>query len=72
MSCRLRNVSSKNAENCKNCRKTTIDDARRLMEVKTKQQQLGRQAEELNVYVDRAYKDIAEQNDKIDRAQKTF
>lgn len=48
------------------------DDARRLMEVKTKQQQLGRQAEELNVYVDRAYKDIAEQNDKIDRAQKTF
>lgn len=48
------------------------DDARRLMEVKTKQQQLGKQVEELGGYMDKADKELGEQYDKIERANKTF
>lgn len=48
------------------------DDARRLMEVKTKQQQLGKQVEELGAYMDKADKELGEQYDKIERANKTF
>jgi prefoldin subunit 5 len=42
------------------------------MEIKTKQQQLSKQAEELNFLRDKMDKDLAEQYDKIERAQKTF
>lgn len=48
------------------------DDARRLMEVKSKQQTLTKQADELNLIRDKLDKDLAEQADKIERAQKSF
>lgn len=48
------------------------EDARRLMEIKTTQQQLHKRADEQNVQRDRLEKDLGEQADKINRAQKTF
>jgi len=48
------------------------EDARRLMEIKTKQQQLQKQAAEQSMGRERIDKEIAEQMDKIQRAQKSF
>lgn len=48
------------------------EDARRLMEIKTTQQQLHKRADEQSVQRDRLDKELGEQADKINRAQKTF
>lgn len=48
------------------------EDARRLMEVKTRQQQLHKQADEQGGLRERLDKELAEQVDKIQRAQKSF
>lgn len=48
------------------------EDARRLMEIKTQQQKLHKQADDQSMMRDRLDKDMAEQMDKIQRAQKTF
>ena len=48
------------------------DDARRLMEVKTKQQQLAKQNDDLLSYKDKVDKELGEQYEKIERAQKSF
>lgn len=42
------------------------------MEVKTKQQQLAKQNDELTLIKDKLDKDLGDQYDKIERAQKSF
>ena len=48
------------------------EDARRLMEIKTRQQQLHKQAGEQNHQRERIEKEINEQMDKVNRAQKSL
>ena len=48
------------------------EDARRLMEIKTRQQQLHKQAEDQNNQRDRIEKEINEQLEKVNRAQKSL
>lgn len=48
------------------------EDARRLMEIKSKQQQLHKQADDQSMTRERLDKELAEQVDKIQRAQKSF
>ena len=48
------------------------EDARRLMEIKTKQQQLSKQSDEMNNQRDRIEKEIGEQMEKVSRAQKSL
>ena len=48
------------------------EDARRLMEIKTKQQQLHKQSDEQSMNRERLDKEMADQYDKIQRAQKSF
>ena len=42
------------------------------MEVKTKQQGLSKQTDEVNMYKEKIEKELTEQNDKIERAQRSF
>ena len=44
------------------------EDARRLMEIKTKQQQMSKQAQDLDAVRENMDKELAEQIDKIERA----
>lgn len=48
------------------------EDARRLMEIKTKQQQLHKEADEQSMQKERLDREIAEQMDKASRAQKSL
>ncbi len=44
------------------------EDARRLMEIKTKQQQLSKQSDDMNNQRDRIEKEIGDQMEKVSRA----
>jgi septal ring factor EnvC (AmiA/AmiB activator) len=48
------------------------EDARRLMEIKTKQQQLQKQSDDMNNQRDRIEKEIGDQMEKVSRAQKSL
>ena len=48
------------------------EDARRLMEFKTKQQTLSKQSDDIQVQRERLEQELNDQQDKINRAQKTF
>lgn len=48
------------------------DDARRLMEVKTKHQSLGKTTDDLNGYREKLEKDLLDFGEKLDKTQKTF
>lgn len=48
------------------------EDARRLMEIKTKQQQVSKQVDDMSIVRERMDREIADQIEKIQRAQKTF
>ena len=48
------------------------EDARRLMEIKTKQQQLSKQSDDMNNQRDRIEKEIGDQMEKVSRAQKSL
>jgi hypothetical protein len=48
------------------------EDARRLMEVRTNQQNLERQGEEIEMLRGQLEKEIREQGQKIERSQRTY
>jgi len=48
------------------------EDARRLMEVRTNQQSLERQGEEIEMLRSQLEKEIREQGQKIERSQRTY
>jgi hypothetical protein len=48
------------------------EDARRLMEVRTTQQSLERQGEEIEMLRSQLEKEIREQGQKIERSQRTY
>ena len=48
------------------------EDARRLMEVRTNQQSLERQGEEIEMVRSQLEKEIREQGQKIERSQRTY
>ena len=48
------------------------DDARRLMEIKTKQQQIGKQTEDLNGMRDKLEKELSEQGVRFEKALKSY